>query len=225
MKFRLCHYHFHWLQVAYPISLHSTTEPIDVQISSWYESLLFTLNVSNNAMYLQRRLLTVAAKRLASVLKTLLGLESIIELAIMTYLIVALDSKTLINPHKTKPDNLLSHCLQSQPRRSNCMRRRVFCITDQYSCNCGLVSSKKEVWTCLTLYRSIPMVYGVILTALAIYKAADFWRLSSGFKGLNLVKVLVVDQAIYFVLWVFTTLRLTEFDILAIELSRVVYSI
>lgn len=46
------------------------------------------------------------------------------------------------------------------------------------------------------------MVYGVILMALAIYKAAysEFWRLSSGFKGFNLVKVLVVDQAIYFIL-------------------------
>lgn len=44
------------------------------------------------------------------------------------------------------------------------------------------------------------MVYGVILMALAIYKAADFWRLSGGFKGFNLVKVLIVDQAIYFIL-------------------------
>lgn len=44
------------------------------------------------------------------------------------------------------------------------------------------------------------MVYGVILMALAIYKAAEFWRLSGGFKGFNLVKVLIVDQAIYFAL-------------------------
>lgn len=44
------------------------------------------------------------------------------------------------------------------------------------------------------------MAYGVILMVLAIYKAAEFWRLSSGFKGLNLVKVLIVDQIIYFVL-------------------------
>jgi hypothetical protein len=46
------------------------------------------------------------------------------------------------------------------------------------------------------------MVYGVILMILAIYKATDFWRLSSGFKGFTLVKVLIVDQAIYFTLWV-----------------------
>lgn len=44
------------------------------------------------------------------------------------------------------------------------------------------------------------MVYSVTLMALAIYKAAEFWRLSSGFKGFNLVKVIIVDQAIYFVL-------------------------
>lgn len=44
------------------------------------------------------------------------------------------------------------------------------------------------------------MVYGVILMILAVYKAAEFWRLSSGFEGFNLVKVLIVDQIIYFVL-------------------------
>lgn len=44
------------------------------------------------------------------------------------------------------------------------------------------------------------MAYGVILMALALYKAAEFWRLSSGFKGFNLMKVLIIDQAIYFVL-------------------------
>lgn len=44
------------------------------------------------------------------------------------------------------------------------------------------------------------MVYGIILMALALYKAAEFWRLSSGLKGFYLVKVLIIDQAIYFVL-------------------------
>lgn len=44
------------------------------------------------------------------------------------------------------------------------------------------------------------MTYGVILMALAVYKAAEFWKLSSGFKGLNLVKVLIADQVVYFVL-------------------------
>lgn len=44
------------------------------------------------------------------------------------------------------------------------------------------------------------MVYEAILIVLAIYKAAEFWRESSGFKGLNLIKVLIVDQVIYFTL-------------------------
>lgn len=44
------------------------------------------------------------------------------------------------------------------------------------------------------------MVYGIMLMVLAIYRAAELWRLSSGFKGSKLVKVLIVDQAIYFVL-------------------------
>lgn len=44
------------------------------------------------------------------------------------------------------------------------------------------------------------MVYGVIFMVLAFYKAAEFWRMSGGFKGFDLVKVLIVDQAIYFIL-------------------------
>lgn len=43
------------------------------------------------------------------------------------------------------------------------------------------------------------MVYGVILMVMAIYKAAEYWRMSSGFKGFNLVKILIIDQAVYFV--------------------------
>ncbi|OCB85046.1 hypothetical protein A7U60_g8003 [Sanghuangporus baumii] len=44
------------------------------------------------------------------------------------------------------------------------------------------------------------MTYGLILLglALALYKAAEYWKLSSGFKGFHLVRVLVQDQVIYF---------------------------
>lgn len=35
---------------------------------------------------------------------------------------------------------------------------------------------------------------------LAVYKANEFWRMSAGFKGFALVKVLIEDQVIYFVL-------------------------
>lgn len=44
------------------------------------------------------------------------------------------------------------------------------------------------------------MAYGLILMILAIYKAAEFWKLSSGFIEFNLVKVLILDQVIYFAL-------------------------
>lgn len=36
--------------------------------------------------------------------------------------------------------------------------------------------------------------------SLAMYKAADFWRMTGGFKGFTLLKVLIEDQAIYFIL-------------------------
>ena len=36
--------------------------------------------------------------------------------------------------------------------------------------------------------------------ALALYKAAEYWRMSAGFKGFRLVKVLIEDQLLYFFL-------------------------
>ncbi|KAL5512646.1 hypothetical protein ACEPAG_2912 [Sanghuangporus baumii] len=44
----------------------------------------------------------------------------------------------------------------------------------------------------------IPMIYGLILMILALHKAAKYWRISAGFKGLSLVKVLIRDQVVYF---------------------------
>ena len=44
------------------------------------------------------------------------------------------------------------------------------------------------------------MVYGGILMMLALYKAAEYWKISAGFKGLTLVKILIRDQALYFML-------------------------
>ena len=44
------------------------------------------------------------------------------------------------------------------------------------------------------------MVYGAILTVLAIYKAAEYWKISAGFKGSTLVNILIRDQALYFML-------------------------
>ncbi|PAV16748.1 hypothetical protein PNOK_0836800 [Pyrrhoderma noxium] len=41
---------------------------------------------------------------------------------------------------------------------------------------------------------------GLTLTALVIYKAAEFWRLSAGFRGFHLVRVIVRDQGVYYFL-------------------------
>ncbi|KAL5518327.1 hypothetical protein ACEPAH_9 [Sanghuangporus vaninii] len=46
----------------------------------------------------------------------------------------------------------------------------------------------------------IPMAYGVVLLVLALYKAMLYKRFSAGFSGSRLVKVLIHDQIIYFLL-------------------------
>ncbi|KAH8109820.1 hypothetical protein DFH11DRAFT_1515063, partial [Phellopilus nigrolimitatus] len=48
-----------------------------------------------------------------------------------------------------------------------------------------------------------PMLYGVILMVLALYKTVVVWRESAGFGQHSLVKVLIQDQAIYFIMVVF----------------------
>ncbi|KAI5116897.1 hypothetical protein M0805_004165 [Coniferiporia weirii] len=50
---------------------------------------------------------------------------------------------------------------------------------------------------------SIPLAYELLLMILALYKAASFWTASEGFSGFNLVKILIVDQAVYFALAIF----------------------
>ncbi|EJD07103.1 uncharacterized protein FOMMEDRAFT_152461 [Fomitiporia mediterranea MF3/22] len=42
------------------------------------------------------------------------------------------------------------------------------------------------------------LIYGMILLCLALFKAAEYWRISSNFKGFHLVRVLVEDQVIYY---------------------------
>ncbi|EJC99477.1 uncharacterized protein FOMMEDRAFT_160536 [Fomitiporia mediterranea MF3/22] len=47
---------------------------------------------------------------------------------------------------------------------------------------------------------TIPLVYGLILMSLALYKAAGYWKIEAGLKGFKLVRVLIRDQMIYFIL-------------------------
>ncbi|KAI5115060.1 hypothetical protein M0805_008818, partial [Coniferiporia weirii] len=51
-----------------------------------------------------------------------------------------------------------------------------------------------------TLYWISPFLFELVLMVLALYKAVDFWRESIDFDGVNLAKVLIQDQAIYFFL-------------------------
>ncbi|KAJ8517596.1 hypothetical protein ONZ45_g5235 [Pleurotus djamor] len=49
----------------------------------------------------------------------------------------------------------------------------------------------------------IPLFFECLLLVMALYKASEFWNLSQGITGFNLVKVLVVDQAAYFAVAIF----------------------
>ena len=46
--------------------------------------------------------------------------------------------------------------------------------------------------------RLIPLAYGVVLMVLALCQASEYWRVSAGFNGFALVKVLIYDQILYF---------------------------
>ncbi|KAL5524847.1 hypothetical protein ACEPAF_9993 [Sanghuangporus sanghuang] len=63
---------------------------------------------------------------------------------------------------------------------------------------CGTDATISSLWGIVDWV--VPMVYGVILVILALYRAADYWRMSFGFKGFALVKVLIQDQVMYFMI-------------------------
>ncbi|KAH8109219.1 hypothetical protein DFH11DRAFT_1548514 [Phellopilus nigrolimitatus] len=63
---------------------------------------------------------------------------------------------------------------------------------------CGYDRNPPKVWGALSW--AAPMLYAIILMILALYKAAEHWRETSGFSQFTLVKVLIQDQAIYFII-------------------------
>lgn len=80
---------------------------------------------------------------------------------------------------------------------------------------CGSINPAPLVWGLVDWYvakdwhtlllifnRVAPMMYGVILMSLALFKGVEFRKMSFGFKGFNLVHLLIQDQLIYFVLLV-----------------------
>ncbi|KAH8112184.1 hypothetical protein DFH11DRAFT_1858210 [Phellopilus nigrolimitatus] len=66
---------------------------------------------------------------------------------------------------------------------------------------CGLNRNPPKVWSALSWV--VPLLYGIILMVLALYKAAEHWRETAGFSQFTLGKVLIQDQAIYFIMVIF----------------------
>ncbi|KAH8109865.1 hypothetical protein DFH11DRAFT_891001 [Phellopilus nigrolimitatus] len=72
---------------------------------------------------------------------------------------------------------------------------------------CGENRAPPKVWSALSW--AAPMLYAVILMVLALYKAAEHWRETAGFSHFTLVKVLIQDQAIYFIMVIFCSVMET----------------
>ena len=52
----------------------------------------------------------------------------------------------------------------------------------------------------MMMHRTVPLAAGALLLILALFKVLTFWRLSTGFRGLGLIRVLVTDQISYYLL-------------------------
>lgn len=48
--------------------------------------------------------------------------------------------------------------------------------------------------------RTIPLAFGALLMGLALFKATEYWKEAIGYHGVELIKVLVKDQLIYYLL-------------------------
>ena len=65
---------------------------------------------------------------------------------------------------------------------------------------CMVNDTNQDDCSLLTFIRIIPLAYAILLLILAIYKGAEYWRMSAGLKGFMLVKVVIRDQILYFML-------------------------
>ncbi|THH10923.1 hypothetical protein EW145_g993 [Phellinidium pouzarii] len=66
---------------------------------------------------------------------------------------------------------------------------------------CNTNRPSPPVWGPLSW--AVTLTYGLILMILALYKASVIWKEAAGFSGLDLVKVLIQDQIIYFFMVLF----------------------
>jgi hypothetical protein len=75
--------------------------------------------------------------------------------------------------------------------------------------------------------RVMPMSYGTLLMVLALYKAAQYWKMSAGLKGFKLVNVLILDQLLYFLLYDFyisSVFKQSNIDVhRAISVDQILY--
>ncbi|KAH8112208.1 hypothetical protein DFH11DRAFT_513148 [Phellopilus nigrolimitatus] len=83
---------------------------------------------------------------------------------------------------------------------------------------CGANRAPLKVW--IALIWVPPMLYETTLMVLALHKAAEHWREMAGFSELTLVKVLIQDQAIYFIMVIFCSVMEIVSD--QLEVSNVV---
>ncbi|KAH8109443.1 hypothetical protein DFH11DRAFT_1627381 [Phellopilus nigrolimitatus] len=84
---------------------------------------------------------------------------------------------------------------------------------------CGI--EKKYPPGLYSLYWAMPLLFEIILLALAIYAAVDFWK-TAGFKGYSLVNVVVQDQILYFsVVVAFTAFNIATEQIQGTDISIV----
>ncbi|OCB83941.1 hypothetical protein A7U60_g9150 [Sanghuangporus baumii] len=66
---------------------------------------------------------------------------------------------------------------------------------------CGTIKSPPQ--TLGIISWTVPMSYGILLLSLVIFKVIQFYRISSGFRGFHLVRVLALDQIMYSSLVIF----------------------
>ncbi|KAI5118187.1 hypothetical protein M0805_005000 [Coniferiporia weirii] len=79
-----------------------------------------------------------------------------------------------------------------------CIKEKISAVGAEGFAFCG--NNSRIPPRLVTLYWTAPFSFEFVLMFLALYKAAEFWRASARFKGLTLVRVLIQDQVVYFVL-------------------------
>lgn len=166
-------------------------------------------------------------KKLALILRILFSLEIISLIGITSYLAASTDRKL---------DSLLlvrDGCSWNIATPGSLPVGVVLCTDDNglppilgalllcvFSFNSVITVSQARLL--LSTQRGIPLVYGSILMFLALYQAGRVWNETHGIQGVDLVRVLIQDQAIYFIMFV----RLCgTFVVLGLHMTNVIHRV